>query len=546
MNDPRHRRRHAEAPLLPEGHLHRRQPAGRRRRATVQASIDRTNALTCGHRACQGCGEALGARYAMDAAMRATGGNLIAVNATGCLEVFTTPYPETSWQMPWLHSLFGNAAAVATGVAAAMRVKGRPEVRVIAQGGDGGTTDIGFGCLSGMFERNDDVLYICYDNEGYMNTGVQRSSRHAAGRAHGDDAGRGPGARQRLRHRQERAADRHGARHPLCRDGDRRRPARPRAQSHQGDGHPRRALYPHSRALPARLGLGLARHHPLARLAVECGLFPVFEAEHGAVTDSRKIRRPVPVEEYLKPQRRFAHLFTGAAVRAASRDLQAIADRNIAEYELLETEERRAMKHPFAITLDVGSSLANHTGSWRTKRPVYVDRLPPCNHACPAGENIQGWLYHAEAGDYEAAWQRADAGQSAARRDGAGLLSPLRKRLQPRAAGRGRRHQFGRALPRRRSDQARLALRAAGSAKAASGYWSSARGRRAFRRPIICAAGPRRDDPRCRACGRRHDALRHPEIPPAARRAGRRNRAHRRHGRRAQAQCQGREYPRDA
>src|SRR5215208_3645885 len=143
---------------------------------SVQASTDRSNALTCGHRACQGCGEALGARYAMDAAMRATGGKLIAVNATGCLEVFTTPYPETSWQVAWLHSLFGNAAAVATGVAAAMRVKGRKNVRVLAQGGDGGTTDIGFGCLSGMFERNDDVLYVCYDNEAYMNTGVQRSS----------------------------------------------------------------------------------------------------------------------------------------------------------------------------------------------------------------------------------------------------------------------------------------------------------------------------------------------------------------------------------
>ncbi len=90
--------------------------------------------------------------------------------------MFTAPYPETSWQIPWMHSLFGNAAAVATGVAAAMRVLGREETRVVAQGGDGGTTDIGFGCLSGMFERNDDVLYICYDNEGYRNTGVQRSS----------------------------------------------------------------------------------------------------------------------------------------------------------------------------------------------------------------------------------------------------------------------------------------------------------------------------------------------------------------------------------
>ena len=75
------------------------------------------------------------ARYAVDAAMRASNGKLIAVNATGCLEVFTTPFPETSWQLPWLHSLFGNAAAVATGVAAAMRVKGRSDVRTIAQGG---------------------------------------------------------------------------------------------------------------------------------------------------------------------------------------------------------------------------------------------------------------------------------------------------------------------------------------------------------------------------------------------------------------------------
>src|SRR5262245_47588689 len=120
------------------------------RERSVQASIDRSNALTCGHRACQGCGEALGARYAMDAAMRATEGQLVAVNATGCLEVFTTPYPETSWQVAWLHSLFGNAPAVATGVAAAMRVKGRKDVRTIGQGGDGGKTDIVYGCLVGM------------------------------------------------------------------------------------------------------------------------------------------------------------------------------------------------------------------------------------------------------------------------------------------------------------------------------------------------------------------------------------------------------------
>src|ERR1035441_9886770 len=143
---------------------------------TVQSDPNRTNSLDSGHRACQGCGEALGARYALDAAMRASQGQLVAVYATGCLEVFSTPSPDTPWRIPWLHSVFGNAPAVATGVAAAMRVKGRSDVRVVGQAGDGGAVDIGFGCLSGMFERNDDVLFICYDNQGYMNTGVQRSA----------------------------------------------------------------------------------------------------------------------------------------------------------------------------------------------------------------------------------------------------------------------------------------------------------------------------------------------------------------------------------
>ena len=98
---------------------------------SVQSDEARANTITSGHRACQGCGEALGARYALDAAMRATGENMIAVNATGCLEVFTTPYPESSWQLPWVHSLFGNAPAVATGVAAALRAKGRDDTRVV-------------------------------------------------------------------------------------------------------------------------------------------------------------------------------------------------------------------------------------------------------------------------------------------------------------------------------------------------------------------------------------------------------------------------------
>jgi pyruvate ferredoxin oxidoreductase beta subunit len=306
---------------------------------SVQASIDRSNALTCGHRACQGCGEALGARYAIDAAMRATHGKLICVNATGCLEVFTTPYPETSWQVPWLHSLFGNAAAVATGVAAAMRVKGRSDVRTIAQGGDGGTTDIGFGCLSGMFERNDDVLYICYDNEAYMNTGVQRSSatppaaRTSTTPALGAEPGNVFGTGKSL----PRIALAHGIPYVATATVADLHDLERKVVKAMGI---RGARYLHIH-VPCPLGWGSPAHDTIriARLAVESGLFPVFEAEHGVAVASRKIRRQVPVEEYLQTQRRFAHLFTGPDGPRRIALLQAIADRNIAEFHLLESRE---------------------------------------------------------------------------------------------------------------------------------------------------------------------------------------------------------------
>ena len=223
---------------------------------TVQSDAGRANSLTSGHRACQGCGEALGARYALDAAMRATGGQMVAVNATGCLEVFSTPYPETSWQLAWFHSLFGNAPAVATGVAAALRVKGHGDTRVIGQAGDGGTVDIGFGCLSGMFERNDDVLFICYDNEAYMNTGVQRSGATPPAARTATTEAVGPESGQPLRSGQEHAGAGDGARNPLRGDGHGGRPPRPRGQGDPGHGVPRRALHPHSGDVPSRMGLG--------------------------------------------------------------------------------------------------------------------------------------------------------------------------------------------------------------------------------------------------------------------------------------------------
>jgi len=326
---------------------------------SLQASTERSNSINSGHRACQGCGEALGARYAVDAALRAADGQLIAANATGCLEVFSTPYPETSWQLPWIHSLFGNAAAVGSGIAAALKVKalkaGRTDspVRVIAQGGDGGTTDIGFGCLSGMFERNDDVLYICYDNQGYMNTGVQRSSatppaaRTATTMAVGPEPGAAFGQGKFLpliamAHEIPYVAT---ATVADLRDLEAKVT---KAMSMHG------ARYLHV-LVPCPLGWGAAAHDTirLARLARECGLFPEFEAEHGVVTGVTKIRHRVPVADYLRPQKRFAHLFTPGADPSVLARLQAQADRHIRRYGLMDD----------AAPVAVGSHLPMSTGA---------------------------------------------------------------------------------------------------------------------------------------------------------------------------------------
>ena len=302
---------------------------------SVQANMQRTNSLNSGHRACQGCGEALGARYAIDAAMRATGNQLIAVNATGCLEAFSTPYPQSSWQIPSIHSLFGNAAAVASGVAAALRVTGNSATRVVAQGGDGGTTDIGFGCLSGMFERNDDVLYICYDNEAYMNTGVQRSSatppaaRTATTMAVGKEPGNvfGTGKNMPL------IAMAHNIPYVATASVANLRDLEFKVTKAMGI-HGARYIQIH---VPCPLGWRSlpADTIKLARLAVESGLFPLFEAEHGELARSTRIRSKVPVEDYLRPQKRFAHLFGKEPDTARLARIQAAADRNIARFNLL-------------------------------------------------------------------------------------------------------------------------------------------------------------------------------------------------------------------
>jgi pyruvate ferredoxin oxidoreductase beta subunit len=306
----------------------------------IQSDAERANSITFGHRACRGCGEALAARTVVDAALRASEGRLMVANATGCLEVFSTPYPESSWQVPWLHSLFGNAPAVATGLAAAMKAKGRG-VRVLAQGGDGGTVDIGLGCLSGMFERNDDVLYVCYDNEAYMNTGVQRSSATppAARTATTPAIGPEPGAPMSQGKSVPLIAMAHEipyvATASVCNLRDLEYKVL-RAMSLHG------ARYIHVHA-PCPLGWGNEPRETIkvARLAVESGLFPLFEAEDGQVVDRTPIRRFVPVEDYLKLQRRFAHLFVPRRDEERLAAIQAIANRNIERFGLAPSDASR-------------------------------------------------------------------------------------------------------------------------------------------------------------------------------------------------------------
>ena len=219
-----------------------------------------------------------------------------------------------------------------------MKAKGRTDVRVVGQGGDGATVDIGFGALSGMFERNDDVLYICYDNEAYMNTGIQRSgatppaARTATTQAVGDAPGNVFGQGKNL----PRIAMAHEIPYVATATVADLRDLEAKvtkAMSFRG------ARYIHV-LVPCPLGWGSASCDTLkiARLATQSGLFPVFEAEKGEVTSSTPIRKIVDVEEYLKLQVRYAHLFSPTRNDAVINQLQAMADRNISRYNLMPTD----------------------------------------------------------------------------------------------------------------------------------------------------------------------------------------------------------------
>lgn len=282
-----------------------------------------------GHRACPGCGASLAVRTILSA----TGPDVIVVTATGCVETFTSPYAYSSWGVPWLHPLFENAGAVATGVELALKAKGLSEkVKVIIIGGDGGTLDIGMGSLSGMFERGQDVLYICYDNEAYMNTGVQRSSATPVGAATmTTPTGRSSWGKEVPKKNLAAIALAHDipyvATASIGYPKDLMRKVK-KAMEIRGSKY----LDVHS-PCPIGWGFDADRTIEVAKLAIQTGLVPLYETGYGQPLKARRIGKAKPVDEYLRLQSRFRHLFErGDTEHIAA--VQAIANDNIARYGL--------------------------------------------------------------------------------------------------------------------------------------------------------------------------------------------------------------------
>lgn len=289
--------------------------------------------MAYGHTACAGCGEALAARTVLEAA----GPDVILTNATGCLEVFTTRFPRSAWQVPWIHSLFENAASVASGIEVALKALGREgEAKVIAQAGDGGTADIGMGALSGMLERGHNILYVCYDTEVYSNTGYQRSgltplnaltTTSPTGKMSWGNATRKKDLPAIVAAHGAVYIATSSAGYPL----DIQRKIK-KALTLTGPKY----VQIHS---PCVAGWGVESHLAIrmAQAAVNSGLYPLFEMEGGELSKVRKIKQEerVPVEEYLRPQKRFAHLFKYPGGDEHIKQLQAVADANIERYGLL-------------------------------------------------------------------------------------------------------------------------------------------------------------------------------------------------------------------
>ena len=285
------------------------------------------NLYVSGHTACSGCGQSMAVRIVMNAA----GKNTIVANSTGCLEVFSTKAPETAFGVPWIHSLFENSAAVASGIEAALKqLRYADDIKIICQAGDGGTADIGLQAISGMLERGQNILCICYDNEAYMNTGIQRSGSTPF---YANTTTSPIGKKSLGNLRPKKPIVEICAAHHIP------------YSATASVGNPKDIEIKVKKALSIQGPKYLQIHVPcplgwksdpsltieIAKLAVGTGLYPIVEYEYGKLGKVRKVPSPKPVEEYLKLQGRFRHLLKD---KEALAKVQEVADKNIKYYGL--------------------------------------------------------------------------------------------------------------------------------------------------------------------------------------------------------------------
>ncbi len=277
--------------------------------ATIKELITRKEPLTGGHRMCPGCGAPIIVRQILLAVKEP----VVVTCATGCLEVATTVFPYTAWQVPWFHSAFENAAATASGVEAAYKAlkrKGKidKDIKFIAFGGDGGTYDIGFQSLSGAMERGHDLLYVCYNNEAYMNTGIQRSgATPRAANTTTAPAGKVKQGKEQFRKDLTSIMAAHGI--PYV------------AQTAVGFWND--IIRKTEKAMsitgpkfmnvlqPCMLGWGFPSSDTLeiGKLAADTCIWPIYEVENGVWKLNYKPKEKKPLTEWLKRQNRFRHLF---------------------------------------------------------------------------------------------------------------------------------------------------------------------------------------------------------------------------------------------
>jgi len=262
-----------------------------------------------GHRACIGCGEALAVRLAC----KALGQNVVIANATGCMEIVSSPLPTTSWKVPWIHTLFENTAAVASGIESGLKImmkKGRiaqQDITVVAMAGDGGTSDIGLQALSGALERGHNFVYICFDNEAYMNTGIQRSSSTPYGAATTTSpAGKVSIGQVSWKKNMTAIAAAHNI--PYVATACPSYPFDLMEKVEKAAATPGPAYVHILSVCPTGWRCPTDLSVRLGRLAVETGIFPLYEVENGKYKLNFDFPELKPVTAYMKLQGRFRHL----------------------------------------------------------------------------------------------------------------------------------------------------------------------------------------------------------------------------------------------